>query len=214
MIFTVFLREIMSDIHILEESDLQQIVNIHIQAFPDSALTKTGIGLIKRYYSWLLFGPHLEAVYFGAFDKKNNLQGYCFCGKYKGDIAVFLRENWKYCFMYILKHPGGLIKVLSSKKLSQVYRLLIPLKKNKVVYSLPARRFGILSIAVHPILQNQGIGHLLLEETIMQAKVRKFTEIYLTVHKSNIKAITFYRKNGWEKIPNKNDWQGLMRLKI
>lgn len=74
----------------LTTSDLPHIVRVHRAAFPDSALTKLGSEAVRRYYLWLLIGPH-DAVNVGAFDLENVLVGFCFGGKFRGALSGFLQ---------------------------------------------------------------------------------------------------------------------------
>ncbi|CAG0992531.1 hypothetical protein ANRL4_02561 [Anaerolineae bacterium] len=48
----------------LTTSVLPFVVQIHRAAFPDSALTKLGAEAVRRYYLWLMTGPH-DAVNVG-----------------------------------------------------------------------------------------------------------------------------------------------------
>lgn len=55
----------------------------------------------------------------------------------------------------------------------------------------------IHKIYILPDQQNKGIGKLLLDKAIEEAKEQNDTAIYLNVNKYNENAITFYKKNGF-----------------
>lgn len=67
----------------LSASDLGQVIQIHLKSFPDSALTKLGSEAVRRYYLWLMTGPH-DSVNVGAFDGSNALIGFCFGASFVG----------------------------------------------------------------------------------------------------------------------------------
>ena len=56
----------------------------------------------------------------------------------------------------------------------------------------------ICQIAVHPELQREGLGSMMMKEVLKEAQVKKVTSLTLEVRKSNEKAINFYKKFGFE----------------
>lgn len=63
------------DIRPLTVEDLLDVAHIHIQAFPDSALTKLGREAVRRYYEWQIVGPH-DALNIGVFAQNEILGPY------------------------------------------------------------------------------------------------------------------------------------------
>jgi ribosomal protein S18 acetylase RimI-like enzyme len=55
----------------------------------------------------------------------------------------------------------------------------------------------IENIGVDPEYRSQGIGKLLVEETIKWAKEQKATKLFVSAYWNNKKAINFYKKNGF-----------------
>jgi len=56
----------------------------------------------------------------------------------------------------------------------------------------------ICQIAVHPDIQREGLGSMMMKEVLKEAKIKKVTSLTLEVRKSNEKAINFYKKFGFE----------------
>ena len=57
----------------------------------------------------------------------------------------------------------------------------------------------ISQIAVHPDIQHEGLGSMMMKELLQEAKIKKVTSLTLEVRKSNLKAINFYKKFGFEE---------------
>ena len=56
----------------------------------------------------------------------------------------------------------------------------------------------ICQIAVHPDIQHEGLGSMMMEEIIKEAKIKKVRSLTLEVRSSNFKAINFYKKFGFK----------------
>ncbi len=55
----------------------------------------------------------------------------------------------------------------------------------------------ILNIAITKSLQNKGLGQTLLDRFFMKTESRGISEIWLEVRETNLKAFSFYKKNGF-----------------
>lgn len=56
----------------------------------------------------------------------------------------------------------------------------------------------ICQIAVHPDIQHEGLGSMMMEEVLKEAKIKRVRSLTLEVRKSNEKAINFYKKFGFK----------------
>lgn len=66
----------------------------------------------------------------------------------------------------------------------------------------------ILNIAVLNSFQKKGVGQMIYDEILLALKEKNIKEIWLEVRASNVKAIGFYRKNGFEmQFERKNYYQ-------
>lgn len=196
----------------LELSDLLQVAEIHRQAFPESFLTVLGSGVVRRYYEWQLVGPH-ETTALGVF-ARDTLQGFCFGGMFHGAMNGFLRTNRYYLIGKILTHPWVIMNSEFRRRMLMAWRLKIFQRVNlyPAVNLSPNEQYcGILSIGVDPKLQHQGIGKLLMEAEEEEARKRGHREMHLTVAITNLTAISFYEKLGWEKqFSDDGSFQGAM----
>jgi ribosomal protein S18 acetylase RimI-like enzyme len=201
----------------LEVSDLPRVSEIHLAAFPDSALTILGAEAVRRYYEWLLTGPH-ESFALGA-SVKAGLMGFCFGGVFRGAMSGFLRQNRAFLFGRILSRPWLAMNPLVRERAAMGLRILRRFGRQQAgkpsaaaaSSAKPESLFGILAIAVHPDSHGQGIGRALMDEAERSARRGDFKEMQLTVEMSNHRAISFYEGLSWEKFLSQGAWHGEMR---
>lgn len=68
----------------------------------------------------------------------------------------------------------------------------------KVFYvGLPPSSYYLSNIAVFPPHQGKGFGQMLLQEVEKEAAQLGDSSVILDVEKDNVRALTFYRKNGY-----------------
>lgn len=206
----------------LSLKDLPEIVEVHLSAFPESALTQIGGETVRRYYEWQM--KHAEnALIIGAF-LKNQMAGFCFAGKFFDATSGFLRRNSLFIFWQIVSHPRLLQNVLIREKTSFGIKVLkkkffrnSEAKKSKEKQNPHpesinlAESFGILSIAVSRRFQGYGIGQALMRTSEAAARQRNFRQMHLSVHTDNLSAVRFYEKCGWQPILIESVWKGDMK---
>lgn len=192
--------------------DLNGVAALHLKVFPTSAVAKLGQEAARRYYEWLLLGPH-DADPCGAFVDEACV-GYCFGGHFRGPMAGFVSENSAYLAWRVLSHPWLIRNEEFRSRLKQGRRVLRKQAKSNLFApeskeSQP-HSFGILVIAVGPQCQGLGIGKLLMQRAEGSARARGCREMHLTVHTDNHEAVRFYERLGWQKAPWKGEWVGDM----
>ena len=84
----------------LKLHDLPAVSQIHLAAFPNSALSKLGPEAIRRYYEWQLTGPH-DVTALGSF-LDDKLVGFCFGGIFRGAMSGYLYKNSIYWIFLII----------------------------------------------------------------------------------------------------------------
>lgn len=201
----------------LEPSDLTRVAEIHVAAFPDSALTMLGAEAVRRYYAWLLTGPH-QCFALGA-SSGADIMGFCFAGVFKGALSGFLQRNRAYLLSRILRRPWLSTNPIIRDRVALGFRTLRRFgRQSSNEASVPLRRttepgppFGILGIAVHPDSHGQGIGRALMFEAERTARAGGFNEMLLTVQTDNHRAISFYESLSWKKTLIQDDWRGEMK---
>lgn len=199
-------------------SDLASVASIHVQAFPDSALTKLGFEAVRRYYEWQMKGPH-DAYNIGAFDNDGTLGGFCFGGIFRGALGGFLDANRRYLISRVITRPWLLANPLFFDRVRLAVQSLNWRSRRVVAKPRPAaqqpqvqrRSFGILSIAVRPNLRGTGVAQLLMSHSEQMAKQLGYSMMNLSVHEANSRAIGFYEKLGWTRVMDDDGvWQGRM----
>ena len=58
----------------------------------------------------------------------------------------------------------------------------------------------ICQIAVHPTLQRKQLGSVMMDEIITDCYAKRVQTLTLEVRKSNLQAINFYKKHGFEEV--------------
>lgn len=69
-----------------------------------------------------------------------------------------------------------------------------------LMYRVSAGEAEILTIAVDPEFQNQGIGITLLDAMIRWCLIDRLEEIFLEVDDSNLSALKIYKRRGFKKV--------------
>jgi ribosomal protein S18 acetylase RimI-like enzyme len=191
-------------------NDLSIIAQIHIRAFPESALTKLGFEAVYRYYDWQLTGPH-ESFSTIAIDNQQ-IVGFCFGGVFHGAMGGFLRKNQLFLVRHVIIRPWLLFNELFRSRVVSALRSLkiTRRKKNQFIAASTnkPKSYGILSIAVDPQIQSRGIGRALMQAAENDAIEKGFEQMHLTVSPKNMQATNFYLGLGWVK--NGDPWAGAM----
>lgn len=203
----VVLKEITQD-------DLHNVASVHINSFPESALTKLGAQVVQRYYLWQLIGSHKKVRAVGAFIDRE-CTGFSFSGVFDGSISGFLDHNKAFLVKEIMFHPRLIFNSSFRKRLYSGVQLFKRFTKKKISSNdtfekVKPQSYGILSIAVSTNYQKLGIGKMLMLDAENEAIKCGYQRIRLTVNPDNEKAIRFYEKLNWQKSMQNNLWKGLM----
>jgi GNAT superfamily N-acetyltransferase len=195
------------------DANVPEIAHVHLDSFPDSALTKLGAEAVCRYYSWLLDPSH-EAVRASGAYIDDKCVGYSFSGLFNASTSGFISRNRNLLARRLLLRPWLLFDPMFRSRLGLGLKLLKAFSKRKrpSANSDPLRRgsFGILAIAVIPENQKLGIGKLLMDDAENEAVRLGFKKMHLTVNPQNRKAIRFYEKLNWSKTSQDEAWRGSM----
>ena len=209
----------------LSPSDIPEVARIHLAAFPESVLSKLGAGPVSGYYRWLMTGPH--DLYAVGVEENGRLLGFAFTGIFRGAASGFIRHNWLSLSGHLLLRPWLIFKVRDRLGLATIWRLLsaaLTMRKPRVNSTPPAplpvapapatsdRPFGVLSIATDPSVQRRGVGGLLMDAAESRASQLGYSSVYLTVHPSNTRALSFYERGGWTRILDSDgEFRGSMK---
>lgn len=197
--------------------DLDQVARIHIQAFPESTLSRFGKTLVKQYYAINMAEPN-ECYAIGVFSD-DQMTGFCFAGVFRDVKSTFLRKNGFLLLTKGITRPWLIfnkkIRLRSKSILTYVRKERKAIVKNKASVSKKRRRFGILSIAVDPMFRSKGLGKLLMLQCERHAISNNFDMMDLTVDVNNSSTIHFYQGLGWTKVLSEGEsWSGRMEKRL
>ncbi|HEY4176146.1 MAG TPA: GNAT family N-acetyltransferase [Kofleriaceae bacterium] len=194
--------------------DCSVVAALHARAFPDAAMTGFGLEAVRRYYLWLLEGPHDGKLMLAW--RGSRLVGFCAAGIFRQAVRGFLRTNVAFLAGRILRHPTLLSNELIRARMAHAIRVLLrlPLAVEPVEPAPLARGvrpFGVLSIATDPAVRGSGAGRRLMLEAEDRARREGFDLMVLSVHPTNVDAIGFYELLGWKRgVPADGRWRGYM----
>lgn len=196
--------------------DLQRIAELHVKAFPDSALGRLGVEAVRRNYAWQLEGPHdLTAL---ACGDGGRIDGFLFGGVFRGSTIGFLKRNRWYLAGQVVRHPSLLAGRVGWDRVGLAVRLLASrwsTSRPEAPDGVPQRSFGVLAIAVDPSAQGRGVGRALMQVAVERAVAAGFESMHLSVHTDNDRALAFYRSLGWRELAEEDgSWTGRMTLPL
>jgi ribosomal protein S18 acetylase RimI-like enzyme len=199
--------------------DLEAVAALHARAFPDAAMTAFGPEAVRRYYLWLLEGPHDAALMLAWCGDR--LVGFCAAGWFRGAVRGFLRSNRLYLAGRVLRHPSLLRTELVRERIALAARLtwrfsrLGRTRGKQATAPQDVWRFGVLSIATDPEARGSGAGRALMMEAEARARRDGHAAMVLTVHPDNAQAVKFYEQLGWERrTAGEGPWAGKMEKRL
>jgi ribosomal protein S18 acetylase RimI-like enzyme len=188
----------------LAPADLPQVARVHRIAFPGSLLTLLGKEVAERYYLWqLVDGPH-EVTAVGVFDV-DRLVGFLIGGTFRGSLSGFVHANRSFLVRRVAARPWLAMSPEVQRRLRSAWPWAGQRRSPVGAATRTAAHFGILAIAVEPQAQGTGVGRTLLEAAEREAVDAGFTAMSLTVRNSNLRAMAFYERMGWQKQPLANE---------
>lgn len=110
-------------IRIIEVKDLIIISQIHRSSFESSALSQLGTEAVRRYYHWLLTGPH-EVVALCAITQTEQIAGFIFSGIFKNALSGFINNNKIYLFKYVSLRPWLLTNPIIREQVKTALKII------------------------------------------------------------------------------------------
>ena len=163
--------------------DIPSIVKIHLNAFTGFFLTSMGALFLKEFYSSILFDEtHIAFV----FTEKEMISGFVIgttrpAGLYARTLIRFwYRFTWR-LIQLALKNPAIILRLL--KRTTQAFGA-----------NYISDEALLMSLAVLPEYEGQGVGRGLVNAFISEAHSRGIKKIFLTTDRNeNIRANQFYQ---------------------
>lgn len=170
--------------------DLDDVVEVHIAAFPDFFLTLLGPKFLFKMYQ--IFLENKGSVFIVE-EKDGNIFGFAVGmeSNTKSDKILALKKIFSFSwivFAEILKNPVALI--------SRIFKKIVFSKK---LPPIPSDAVFLRSIGVNPRYQGKGVATRLINEIEKKSIERGASSIVLTTDANNNEGpISFYKKNGYK----------------
>lgn len=178
----------MIDIRIATSDDVNVIVDIHNNAFPDFFLTSLGDGFLRLYYRCMC--KCKEAVTLCAVED-GKVVGFSTTALKSAGFNSRLIKNNMIGFMM-----EGVKLLFSCPK--SLFRLFKNFTKKSSDVADEGEYAELFSIGVLPTCQGKGIGGLLLADTERAVSERGGVKLSLTTdYNNNDSAIAFYLRNSY-----------------
>lgn len=174
----------------LTAADVQDVVQIHIEAFPGFFMTKLGRGFLRAFYSCYVGESLAIAVVIKSEKEK-------VCGFAVGSIAP------KSFFRALLLRAGHRLGWSAAVAACRNPDVMIRLVRAILYRGPKGVSIGgalLSSIAMDPHFAGMGGGQILIDDWCRRARLRGVTECFLTTDAvANNRVIAFYERNGWKK---------------
>jgi ribosomal protein S18 acetylase RimI-like enzyme len=171
------------------EQDVDDIVDVHIEAFPGFFLTSLGKSFLRLYYESLL--KHKEGVAICAVDELSGIVG--FCVGTTSSVGFHKRLIINNLFQF-----GIRFLILLFTKPGSIARLFFNMEKQPVK-QIDGIVAELLSIGVIKSVKGSGVGSVLVKRFEDELILRKSSVVTLTTdYNNNEDVIGFYRNKGYE----------------
>lgn len=177
-----------------EASEIDKLVYLHQQIFPEYFLTNLGPDVLRQFYLWF---NNSDKTYINVIksDDRQELFGLAMLtGEYDELFGSFTSSHKILIIKGIFK---GLLTLKKPVYLGLYSRLASFFSKNKDRFDY---RYSLVSLGVHPDIQHASLGSKLvasIERELEEINVDKYS---LSVKKNNPNAIRFYQKMNFKKI--------------
>ena len=166
---------------------LEQVVDCHLNVFPDSLYNKFGKRFLVKTFSWYLRNPMKRKLL--SFEKNNIVCGF---------LTMRMTDDKDSYYRYILPTFINSIimfpKAILDKKFLSLILSPIITKNNSIVNSATME---LVSLGVRKQNRNEGIATKLISEFERISKLSLSKTLILSVKEDNKNAIDFYFNHGW-----------------
>ena len=167
---------------------LEQVVDCHLNVFPDSLYNKFGKRFLVKTFSWYLRNPMKRKLL--SFEKNNIVCGFLTM-RMTDDKDSYYRYIFPTFINAIIMSP----KAILDKKLLSLILSPIITKNNSIVDSATME---LVSLGVRIQDRNKGIATKLISEFERISKLLLSKTLILSVKEDNKNAIDFYFNHGWK----------------
>lgn len=182
-------------------NDLDDTVALHMEAFKGHIGVRLGAGYVGRMLRWFICDG--LSVSLGAWIDRR-LVGYVF-GAPAGYSSRITPELAFPAVLGMICHPGVLLYSNAWRQVADRARSAIRRAYEvNATPELPQPTFSLVGVATCEHSRRIGIGRQLVQEFVRIVAHREYRSVRLSVLKSNVQAIGFYRRLGWHPYPHRN----------
>ncbi|MFZ6031490.1 MAG: GNAT family N-acetyltransferase [Chloroflexota bacterium] len=180
---------------IIDISDIyiEQVVDVHLQAFKGYLNTKLGTWYVKRFICWFASNDKAIAVCAIYMDE---VVGYIV-----GAPTGYSSELTRYIFWSALCGAITRFWVFFDPKYLRVLlaRAGVYHYRPNQIPDLPAPTMSLVGIGVRPDARGKNVGKLLMQTFEQQAQSKGAKSLRLSVYPENLNAQKLYERMGWQK---------------
>jgi ribosomal protein S18 acetylase RimI-like enzyme len=180
-------------IEALKKEHVNQVVKVHIQAFPESQSTKFGTDFLKSYYGGAASSPHTTSFVWKVDGK---VAGFIFGGTNKQELSRYIMMSSKAklaksVITNVLRDPINSVKRFWS------YLVHYIMPGGDTFYANDTATLD--SVAILKEFRGQGIADELIRSFLAKLKESGVSACRLGVLGDNTSARRFYERNGFEQ---------------
>ena len=166
---------------------LEQIVDCHLNVFPESLYNKFGKRFLLKTFSWYLKNPMKRKLL--SYEKNNIV-----CGFLTMRMSDDEDSYYRYIFPTFIHSIIMFPKAVFNKNFLSLIFSSINMKNNSIVDSATME---LVSLGVRIQNRNEGIATKLISEFERISKLSLSKTLILSVKENNKNAIDFYINHGW-----------------
>ncbi len=172
----------------IQEKYIDNIVDVHIKAFPDFFLTFLGPKFLKEFYNSFIVDE--QGIGFVALENDKLLGAIVGPFQPAGYFKRLLMKKW---YAFCLASIGAVLK--KPKVIKRLFRAVFYRGESPP----DGQRALLSSIAVSPDAQGKGVGRALVSSWLNEVKLRGGEGAFLTTDAENNDSVNgFYQKLGWK----------------
>jgi ribosomal protein S18 acetylase RimI-like enzyme len=184
---------------ITEGNMLDDIVELHLDAFAGYLNTLLGRGYIKAFVTWFIRNKGTIAI--AAIDDSRKVVGYALCAP--GGYSVKLNRDlfWGTAVRMLIR-AWLIFNARFRFVLVERIKILVGLRKNaQQTLKLPEPSMSLVAIGVASSQRRSKIGQRLMQAVEGRARALQMRSLVLSVYENASAARHFYEQCGWRLYP-------------
>lgn len=180
---------------IAEGNVLDDIVELHLDAFAGYLNTLLGRGYIKAFITWFVRNKGTIAIV--AIDDHKKVVGYALCAPV-GYSARLNRDLFWGTAARIITRPWLMCNVRFRGRVVERIKVLVGLRQNSSqALDLPEPSMSLVAIGVASANRRGKIGQCLMQAVEARARSLHMRSLVLSVYEDAMAARRFYEQCGW-----------------